>query len=369
MKRLGLKGKIFTTLLLLSVIPLLVTESFSVANIKDLSVCVSSEMLKTGETIGNYTEASLKELWAEIVKQKALDVAKQIRFFIESHPALNITELEKNQELKAIAVQPVGKTGYTAVHDRNGINHFHINPKIVGTDLHNLSEKFPDFWKILEKSLTEEAYGYYNWRDADGAIRKKYMHCTPVNDTNFTVCATIYIDEFMQPIKALKEKIYLSVKNTSDEIKTRDIQVQNMVFIIFSFSVLLIIIIAFLFTRSVVKPITQLTDATKEISKGDLNVKVDIKTLDEIGQLASAFNKMVEELKHSRKQLSEYNKTLEKEVEERTKELKKSKEELEAKVEELERFSKVSVGRELKMIELKRKIKKLEERSKNKGGK
>jgi len=45
-------------------------------------------------------------------------------------------------------------------------------------------------------------------------------------------------------------------------------------------------------------------------------------------------------------------------------EMKESKDELQSKVEELERFTKLAVGRELKMIELKKKIKELEEKLK-----
>jgi len=43
-------------------------------------------------------------------------------------------------------------------------------------------------------------------------------------------------------------------------------------------------------------------------------------------------------------------------------EIKKARDELQSKVEELERFNKLSVGRELKMIELKNRIKELEEK-------
>ncbi len=57
------------------------------------------------------------------------------------------------------------------------------------------------------------------------------------------------------------------------------------------------------------------------------------------------------------RELEEFSKDLEKSVQERTKDL-------ENKVEELEKFSKLTVGREMRMIELKEKLKELEEKTK-----
>lgn len=50
--------------------------------------------------------------------------------------------------------------------------------------------------------------------------------------------------------------------------------------------------------RMIVKPIERLTAATKMVSKGNFDVKIQIKNRDEIGQLADNFNKMTEELKN-----------------------------------------------------------------------
>jgi len=120
------------------------------------------------------------------------------------------------------------------------------------------------------------------------------------------------------------------------------------------------------FSISLTKPIIMLRGLTEKVRKGNLSVKINLKTRDEIGELASSFNQMTKDLKESRKGLEEYSKDLEKEVKERTVELEKSKKELEARNEELERFNKMAVGRELKMVELKKRIKELENELKKK---
>ena len=84
---------------------------------------------------------------------------------------------------------------------------------------------------------------------------------------------------------------------------------------------IVIIFISFYFTRTVTRPITTLTEGAKAISQGDLDYNIKIKTEDEIGKLADAFNKMTKDLKKSRSELENYSKDLEKEVEERTREL------------------------------------------------
>jgi len=62
-------------------------------------------------------------------------------------------------------------------------------------------------------------------------------------------------------------------------------------------------------------------------------------------------------------ELEELTQTLDQRIKERTQELEKSKEELQGRVDELERFHKLTIGRELKMAELKERIKELEEKS------
>jgi signal transduction histidine kinase len=65
-------------------------------------------------------------------------------------------------------------------------------------------------------------------------------------------------------------------------------------------------IIGFFVSRSISKPIEELYEATKEVEKGNFNVKTEIKTKDEIEELGVAFNKTTAKLNkmdEERKQL------------------------------------------------------------------
>jgi len=48
--------------------------------------------------------------------------------------------------------------------------------------------------------------------------------------------------------------------------------------------------------QSIIKPVQKLKDATKEIEKGNFNVRTDVKTKDEIGELSQSFNRMAQTL-------------------------------------------------------------------------
>lgn len=101
---------------------------------------------------------------------------------------------------------------------------------------------------------------------------------------------------------------------TQDLILT--ISMYSAIFIIISF-----LLIFFLFNYFVSAPISELTKGVRHMSKGILGYEVKIKSQDEIGELAAAFNTMSADLKISRDNLEDYSKNLEKLVEERTKEL------------------------------------------------
>ena len=98
------------------------------------------------------------------------------------------------------------------------------------------------------------------------------------------------------------------------------------------FIVISAILISFLLADRISMPIKEITGLAKAIAQGKLDTEVEIKTKDEIGQLAQSFNQMVKYLKE-RDALKVTKADLEKVVAQRTEELEGLKNNLEIEVE------------------------------------
>ncbi len=132
-----------------------------------------------------------------------------------------------------------------------------------------------------------------------------------------------------------------------------------------------VILFSFLISRKILKPLRNISAVSKRVAMGDLEVKARVSSRDEFGELAENFNKMTQEVKKTRRVIEKEKEDLENRVKERTKELKnlndkleeevkKRTKDMENKIIELEKMSKLMVGRESKMIELKKKLKDME---------
>ncbi|NCS89865.1 MAG: hypothetical protein AUK34_04650 [Ignavibacteria bacterium CG2_30_36_16] len=99
------------------------------------------------------------------------------------------------------------------------------------------------------------------------------------------------------------EFIIFTTLNEVSELKTN----LKYILIIIGFSgVLLSLILTFLFTDRMRSQITQLSKATEITKQGNFKNKIPVKTNDELGQLAKAFNIMLDELDKNQKAKQEY---------------------------------------------------------------
>jgi len=106
----------------------------------------------------------------------------------------------------------------------------------------------------------------------------------------------------------------LIVEHEIEDVLSPLIELKNVLLIILVVAMLIAITIGLFFSYSISKPIAKLRQTTLELGKGNFDVKAEVMTHDELGDLAITINKIIPQLKHSRK-------VLEKRVKEKTKEL------------------------------------------------
>ncbi|MBD3309621.1 HAMP domain-containing protein [Candidatus Woesearchaeota archaeon] len=267
---------------------------------------ILKEMEQLSEQALDLGTGAVEDVAKLYIEEQAEHTADMIGGYFLRNPNATFEDMRNDRQMKEFSVHRFMETGYTAVHNRDAVSCCHPDPKIEGTDLQDLAHRFPDFWKIIEMSLYGEASGYYIWEDLEGNIRNKYMHCEPAGNTELVVCATLYVDELVTPVRALQRKLSLEIEDTKSSI---DHQVRLLILVMTVMSILLItglIIAAYLSTRHIVNPLYEIYTATQRVQKGDFEVRTDISTGDEMEDVGEAFNRMTEQLQtidKERKQL------------------------------------------------------------------
>ncbi len=75
--------------------------------------------------------------------------------------------------------------------------------------------------------------------------------------------------------------------------------------------------VALFLSKLVTVPIQALAEATREVSRGNFDQRIQVQALDELGTLVRSFNRMTEQLGEGRRQINEFTQSLEHAIEER----------------------------------------------------
>ena len=287
LKGIGIRTKLMSFLLVPLILALIIGGYFSLKQMVELSDLITRKSSKI-----------VTQMAEQQIADHARAVALQVSLYLSSHPGLKKEHFQQVVEFKEIAVQKVGSTGYTALHgvpDEKGIwrNWAHVNPKIVGIDMSTLrkpmGKAFHGFWRVFSAGKdNKESRGYYTWQDADGRFRDKFMVCVPVRGTSYYVASTTYLDEFTRPVDRLKAE--------SETIAKR---ARNMNAGIMLGTIVIIGLIIFYYGRRVTGNIKHLSEIADRISVGELDVQIEVRSKDEVGELAEAIARMQDSLRLS----------------------------------------------------------------------
>ena len=275
-------ARLILSFLLVSVLPLALLGYLMLQSMESIRALAVEE---SGQALRQLGEGS--------IHQKAVDVARQVELYLESHPELlqqPPQEWAANPELAAIAVQPVGSTGYTALYDQTGVVYCHANPQMIGRDMHELAQALPSFWALFKTSLDgAPVASYYQWQDPDGSLRDKYMSCVSVGDSPFRIAATTYIDEFSQP-----------VHHTEEHINTLFQVARGLLLVFLLVLGLLALLLGVWLARGIGRPILSIAGAARKVEAGQYQadfLETVARRKDELGELARLFLRMAGEVR------------------------------------------------------------------------
>ncbi|MGM5481408.1 MAG: HAMP domain-containing protein [Nanobdellota archaeon] len=294
-------SKLLVVMLILTLIPLGVMGYLALTQADSLGESATVNAEEMGEEVIFKSTESMESLGEQIIMQKAEAVAKQLEIYIEENPSLTVEELQNDPEFNELAVQQVGETGYTAVHESESlINRFHAQDKTVNLDLHVLEEKLPGFYSILEKNLGgNEAEGYYDWEEPDGSIKQKYMYVAvadaqTADGVTFSVAATTYIDEFSQPVVEIASEINSKVSDTKTNIDEATNNIKATLLTSMLLTLLVVIVVTILFAHSLSTPIKKLKTAADKVTMGEFDVKLpEAKSKDEVSELTASMEMLI----------------------------------------------------------------------------
>ncbi len=175
----------------------------------------------------------------------------------------------------------VGKTGEAYIVSRDGHSIADKDPELVKTsynvvEAEKTDERLAPLSNFIKKAISADVAGidFYSW---DGIT--KIATFAKMEHTDWTVCISAPVHEFLGTIDRLR----------------------RILIILSCFMDVAALIIIFIVSLSIVKPISNVAKALKNISQGDgdLTVRLPLKGNDEITEVSGYFNDTIEKIRNS----------------------------------------------------------------------
>lgn len=151
--------------------------------------------------------------------------------------------------------------------------------------------------------------GFQDYKDALISYNKTGISRSKTG-TDETVLALSYIlrDDNGENYGALRYLVSL------DEAYNQFLMITLLVLVSFSIIIFLISVLGRYFVSSIVRPVEKINRITKEIAKGDFNVRIETDSDDEIGELSDSINEMASQLNQIEQMKNEFISTVSHEI-------------------------------------------------------
>lgn len=113
-----------------------------------------------------------------------------------------------------------------------------------------------------------------------------------------------YMDYAVPIINNGKVAYIIYISDNKEELKSVQGMISMIVLQAILFGFLISLILGYLFSNTITKPIASLTFKAEKMAAGDFEHRIEVKSEDEIGKLTNTFNFMAKELKHTLEEIA-----------------------------------------------------------------
>lgn len=169
-----------------------------------------------------------------------------------------------------------GKTGYSYVLDSKG--NVVVHPKLKGNQLEVADAQGRRFLRDIIRMKSGKLT--YSWKNPDEKeYRQKLVIFNYIPEFDWIVASSCYLDESYAPLKTIR----------------------NIVFGALAGALLLVLPLTLLISASISRPLRTLMERFGAGAAGDLTVRMETDSRDEVGRLARYFNKFMDRLEDSQR--------------------------------------------------------------------
>jgi methyl-accepting chemotaxis protein len=236
-------------------------------------------------------ETDLRSNFDNKVKSEVETVVTMLQE-IESQRQKGELTLAQPQKLGADMIRNAryDKEGYFWADTTKGVNVVLLGTKTEGTNRYEAQDvKGNYFIKEIIKNGSQEGGGFSEWwfpKKGQTTPLPKRGYSLLFKPFGWVIGTGNYIDDINAVVRKEVDKLNKDLNKT--------------VFILFGFSSLSILLLCFasvFVSLAISKPVQNITHLFNIAESGNLNVKSNIKSMDEIGQLSKAFNSMLAKFK------------------------------------------------------------------------
>lgn len=246
--------------------------------------------LQLGDRVVSQARHSLEELATQSLRQRLMDIRKQLELSLNSRPQATLAELQADPQFQALAVQKVLNEGYTGIIDiaRDSATYgqiiFHSDPRMLNKSIAELQKERPagvvhGFWDWYLRAVDgEEFTSYYRSKDSHDRIREKVQCVTALRSgrMEWSLVISAYADEFFRYADIVGQEIARSIDTMLDEIAS-----------------------------SILNPLSQLVSGSEVIAAGDLGHRIKLDVSNEFSVLAACLNNMMRSIQDANLKLQE----------------------------------------------------------------